>query len=79
MKRAVKCGRRTVYRRIRDFQFAQGKFAASSVAKVEFQHCYLTVSQSEKRRKKYGDERPFGILGLYDHLAGMLLENFWID
>jgi hypothetical protein len=25
----------------------------------------------EKRRKKYGDERPWGILGLYDHLASI--------
>ena len=25
----------------------------------------------EKRRKKYGDEKPWGILGLYDHLASI--------
>jgi hypothetical protein len=25
----------------------------------------------EKRRKKYGDERPWGILGLYEHLSAI--------
>lgn len=33
----------------------------------------------EKRRKKYGDERPFGILGLYDHLAAIRVDVEWAE
>mmetsp|Transcript_31197 Transcript_31197/g.47782 ORF Transcript_31197/g.47782 Transcript_31197/m.47782 type:complete len:968 (-) Transcript_31197:195-3098(-) len=33
----------------------------------------------EKRRKKYGDERPWGILGLYDHLSGIRLDVEWAE
>ena len=33
----------------------------------------------EKRRKKYGDERPFGILGLYDHLASIRVDVEWAE
>lgn len=45
-----------MYRRIRDFQFAQ-----------------------EKRRQKYGDERPWGILGLYDHLSSIRIDMEWAE
>ena len=31
----------------------------------------------EKRRKKYGSERPWGILGLYDHLASVRMDVEW--
>lgn len=43
-------------RRIRDFQFAQGK-----------------------RRKKYGDQRPWGILGLYEHLSSIRIDVEWAE
>jgi len=33
----------------------------------------------EKRRKKYGDEKPFGILGLYDHLASIRVDVDWAE
>jgi membrane associated rhomboid family serine protease len=33
----------------------------------------------EKRRKKYGDERPWGILGLYDHLASVRIDCQWAE
>lgn len=33
----------------------------------------------EKRRKKYGDERPWGILGLYDHLAAIRADVEWAE
>jgi len=33
----------------------------------------------EKRRKKYGNERPWGILGLYDHLAGVRMDVEWAE
>lgn len=33
----------------------------------------------EKRRKKYGDERPWGILGLYDHLASIRIDVEWAE
>ena len=33
----------------------------------------------EKRRKKYGDERPWGILGLYDHLASIRVDVEWAE
>ncbi len=33
----------------------------------------------EKRRKKYGDERPFGILGLYDHLSSIRIDVEWAE
>ena len=33
----------------------------------------------EKRRKKYGDERPWGILGLYDHLAAIRVDVEWAE
>lgn len=33
----------------------------------------------EKRRKKYGDERPWGILGLYDHLSGIRVDVEWAE
>jgi hypothetical protein len=33
----------------------------------------------EKRRKKYGDEKPFGILGLYDHLASIRVDVEWAE
>lgn len=33
----------------------------------------------EKRRRKYGDERPFGILGLYDHLAAIRVDVEWAE
>jgi hypothetical protein len=33
----------------------------------------------EKRRKTYGDERPWGILGLYDHLAGIRIDVEWAE
>jgi hypothetical protein len=39
-----------------------------------FHNAKKSMPELEKRRKKYGDERPFGILGLYDHLAGMLAQ-----
>lgn len=32
-----------------------------------------------KRREKYGNERPWGILGLYDHLAGIRLDVEWAE
>mmetsp|Transcript_3503 Transcript_3503/g.5338 ORF Transcript_3503/g.5338 Transcript_3503/m.5338 type:complete len:601 (+) Transcript_3503:205-2007(+) len=33
----------------------------------------------EKRRRKYGDERPWGILGLYDHLAAVRVDVEWAE
>ena len=33
----------------------------------------------EKRRKKYGNERPWGILGLYDHLASVRMDVEWAE
>jgi hypothetical protein len=33
----------------------------------------------EKRRKKYGDEKPWGILGLYDHLASIRVDVEWAE
>jgi hypothetical protein len=33
----------------------------------------------EKRRKKYGDEMPWGILGLYDHLASIRVDVEWAE
>jgi len=33
----------------------------------------------EKRRKKYGKERPWGILGLYDHLASVRMDVEWAE
>jgi hypothetical protein len=32
----------------------------------------------DKRRRRYGDERPWGILGLYDHLAGIRIDVAWV-
>jgi membrane associated rhomboid family serine protease len=32
-----------------------------------------------KRRETYGHERPWGILGLYDHLAGIRLDVEWAE
>mmetsp|Transcript_24977 Transcript_24977/g.58950 ORF Transcript_24977/g.58950 Transcript_24977/m.58950 type:complete len:580 (-) Transcript_24977:951-2690(-) len=33
----------------------------------------------EKRRKKYGHEKPWGILGLYDHLAAIRVDVEWAE
>lgn len=33
----------------------------------------------DKRRRKYGDERPWGILGLYDHLSAIRLDVEWAE
>ena len=33
----------------------------------------------EKRRKKYGQERPWGILGLYDHLTAIRVDVEWAE
>lgn len=33
----------------------------------------------EKRRKKYGVAKPWGILGLYDHLAGVRIDVEWAE
>jgi len=33
----------------------------------------------EKRRKKYGDERPWGILGLYDFLSSIRIDVEWAE
>jgi len=33
----------------------------------------------EKRRRKYGNERPWGILGLYDHLASIRIDVEWAE
>ena len=33
----------------------------------------------EKRRKKYGHERPWGILGLYDHLTAIRVDIEWAE
>jgi membrane associated rhomboid family serine protease len=33
----------------------------------------------EKRRRKYGEERPWGILGLYDHLAAIRVDVEWAE
>lgn len=33
----------------------------------------------EKRRNKYGDEKPWGILGLYDHLASIRVDVEWAE
>ena len=33
----------------------------------------------EKRRKKFGSERPWGILGLYDHLAAVRADIQWAE
>lgn len=32
-----------------------------------------------KRRDRYGDERPWGILGLYDHLLGVRIDVEWSE
>lgn len=32
-----------------------------------------------KRRKKYGNERPWGILGLYDHLSAVRMDVEWAE
>ncbi|KAL3807618.1 hypothetical protein ACHAXA_008628 [Cyclostephanos tholiformis] len=32
-----------------------------------------------KRRERYGEDRPWGILGLYDHLAGIRLDVEWAE
>mmetsp|Transcript_22351 Transcript_22351/g.31484 ORF Transcript_22351/g.31484 Transcript_22351/m.31484 type:complete len:450 (-) Transcript_22351:33-1382(-) len=32
-----------------------------------------------KRREKYGNERPWGILGLYDHLTGIRTDVEWAE
>jgi len=32
-----------------------------------------------KRRETYGDEKPWGILGLYDHLAGIRVDVEWAE
>ncbi len=33
----------------------------------------------EKRRKKFGNEKPWGILGLYDHLAAVRSDIEWAE
>mmetsp|Transcript_10271 Transcript_10271/g.11796 ORF Transcript_10271/g.11796 Transcript_10271/m.11796 type:complete len:598 (+) Transcript_10271:147-1940(+) len=33
----------------------------------------------EKRRRKYGHERPWGILGLYEHLASIRVDVEWAE
>eukprot|EP00565_Helicotheca_tamesis_P007861 CAMPEP_0185724876 /NCGR_PEP_ID=MMETSP1171-20130828/1233_1 /TAXON_ID=374046 /ORGANISM="Helicotheca tamensis, Strain CCMP826" /LENGTH=588 /DNA_ID=CAMNT_0028392825 /DNA_START=81 /DNA_END=1844 /DNA_ORIENTATION=+ len=33
----------------------------------------------KKRRERYGNERPWGILGLYDHLAGIRADVEWAE
>jgi membrane associated rhomboid family serine protease len=33
----------------------------------------------DKRRRKYGEERPWGILGLYDHLAAIRVDVEWAE
>eukprot|EP00980_Cylindrotheca_fusiformis_P013505 scaffold3450_cov114-Cylindrotheca_fusiformis.AAC.10 len=33
----------------------------------------------EKRRKKYGDHRPWGILGLYEHLSSIRIDVEWAE
>jgi membrane associated rhomboid family serine protease len=33
----------------------------------------------KKRREKYGDERPWGILGLYDYLTGVRTDVEWAE
>jgi len=33
----------------------------------------------DKRREKYGDERPWGILGLFDHLASIRTDLEWAE
>ena len=33
----------------------------------------------DKRRRKYGDERPWGILGLYDHLSAIRIDVEWAE
>eukprot|EP00550_Attheya_septentrionalis_P000154 CAMPEP_0198288292 /NCGR_PEP_ID=MMETSP1449-20131203/6839_1 /TAXON_ID=420275 /ORGANISM="Attheya septentrionalis, Strain CCMP2084" /LENGTH=600 /DNA_ID=CAMNT_0043986405 /DNA_START=279 /DNA_END=2081 /DNA_ORIENTATION=+ len=33
----------------------------------------------KKRRDKYGNERPWGIIGLYDHLAAMRMDLEWSE
>lgn len=33
----------------------------------------------EKRREKYGEEKPWGILGLYDHLASIRVDVEWAE
>ena len=32
-----------------------------------------------KRRAKYGNDRPWGIMGLYDHLAAIRLDIEWAE
>jgi hypothetical protein len=33
----------------------------------------------EKRRRKYGDERPWGILGVYEHLSSIRFDVEWAE
>jgi hypothetical protein len=33
----------------------------------------------EKRRQKYGSERPWGILGVYEHLASIRADVEWAE
>jgi len=53
----------------------RGEFMAPDLARRlrDFQFA------QEKRRQKYGNERPWGILGLYDHLAAVRIDIEWAE
>lgn len=56
-------------------EWGQADFMAPALARRlrDFQFA------QEKRRKKYGDERPWGILGVYDHLASIRIDVEWAE
>jgi membrane associated rhomboid family serine protease len=56
-------------------EWGQADFMAPALARRlrDFQFA------QEKRRKKYGDERPWGILGVYEHLASIRIDVEWAE
>lgn len=52
-----------------------GEFMAPTLARRlrDFQFA------QEKRRKKYGEDRPWGILGLYEHLTAIRIDVAWAE
>ena len=71
-----------------DADFAQLRMVAGQLCidwnKKEFapaiarRICDFQFAQ-EKRRKKFGNERPWGILGLYDHLSAVRMDVEWAE
>ena len=66
------------------------KNGTASTRDLKSQHSYDTeedfqsrmqdfVYAQDKRRESYGDSSPWGILGLYEHLAGIRTDIEWAD